>query len=361
MSWSWSIGRMFGIRIKIHFTFLLFVGWIAVSQGILTGEPLQAALSVLLMLLVFGCVLLHELGHALTARRFGVETRDIILLPIGGVARLERMPEKPSQEILVAVAGPAVNVAIALLLAGLMTAFHMSFSGLAFTGGLLEALLYINVVIVLFNMIPAFPMDGGRVLRALLAIRLPFLQATRIASYIGQGVAVLFGIAGIAMNHPMLLLVALFVFLAASEERAMVQSRTALRGVTAHEAMLTEFQVVDVSAPLQRVMDLLVAGSQTDFPVVQDGTPVGMLSRSELFAGLRTAGPDARVGEVMQADTSWVAPGEALESVVRRMQAARRSAMPVMVQGRLVGLVTIENVTELLMAQDALRRFQGAH
>lgn len=360
MSWSWSIGRIFGIRIKIHFTFLLFVGWIAVSQGILAGDVVQASLSVLLMLLVFGCVLLHELGHALTARRFGVATRDIILLPIGGVARLERMPEKPSQEILVAIAGPAVNVAIALVLAGLMGTFHLSLSGLAFTGGLLEALLYINIVIVLFNMIPAFPMDGGRVLRALLATRLSFVRATRIASYIGQAVAVGFGIAGIAMNHPMLLLVALFVFLAASEERAMVQSRSAMQGASARDAMLTDFQVIGADTTLQEAMNLLMAGSQTDFPVVQDGAPVGMLSRNELFHGLRTVGPEARVGQVMQADTAWVSPGESLESVVRRMQGARRSAMPVMAQGRLVGLVTIENVSELLMAQDAMRRFQGA-
>jgi Zn-dependent protease len=360
MSWSWSIGRMFGIRIKIHFTFLLFVGWIAVSQGILTGNAVQAGLSVALMLLVFGCVLLHELGHALTARRFGVSTRDIILLPIGGVARLERMPEKPSQEILVAIAGPAVNVVIALALAGVMTAFDMSLARLSFTGGLIEALLYINVVIVLFNLIPAFPMDGGRVLRAVLATRLPFLQATRVASYIGQAIAVLFGIAGIVMNHPMLLLVALFVFLAASEERSIVQNRSAMQGVTARAAMLTEFQVLEAGDTLQQAMDLLMAGSQSDFPVVHDGAPVGMLSRHELFGGLRSAGPGARVGEIMQTDASYVDPGEPLEAVVRRMQAGRRTAMPVMAQGRLVGLVTFENVTELLMAQDALRRFQGA-
>ncbi len=360
MSWSWSIGRMFGIHIKIHFTFLLFVGWIAMSQGLLTGDALQAGLSVTLMLLVFGCVLLHELGHALTARRYGVQTRDIILLPIGGVARLERMPEKPSQEMLVAIAGPAVNVVIALLLAGVMAALHFSMDRLSFTGSLLEALLYVNVVIVAFNMLPAFPMDGGRVLRALLAIRLPFVRATRIASYVGQGVAVLFGIAGIMMNHPMLLFVALFVFMAAYEERAMVRSRSVMTGLPVSAAMLTDFQVVDADATLQSAMDLLMSGSQSDFPVVHDDRPVGVLTRSELLAGLKQAGPDARVGEVMTPDQSYVDPGEPLQAVVQRMQAGRRTALPVMNQGRLVGLVTVENVSELLMARDALRRFQGA-
>jgi Zn-dependent protease/predicted transcriptional regulator len=360
MSWSWSIGRISGIRIKIHFTFLLFVGWIAVSQGILAGDTARALLSVTLMLLVFGCVLLHELGHALTARRFGVATHDIILLPIGGVARLERMPEKPSQEILVALAGPAVNVAIALVLGAIMVAFRMSLDRLSITGGLVESLLYINAVIVIFNLIPAFPMDGGRVLRALLAMRLPFVRATRIASYIGQGMAVLFGIAGLALNHPMLMLVAVFVFLAANEERAMVQSRTAMRGIPARAAMLTEFQVLEAGDTLEQAAARLVAGSQTDFPVVHEGVAVGLLCRDELVAGLREAGPAARVGEVMQPDQSYVDPGEPLEAVVRRMQASRRSALPVITQGRVVGLVTIENVSELLTAQDAVRRFQGA-
>jgi Zn-dependent protease len=232
MRWSLNIGSLFGIRLELHVTFLLFVGWIAVNQGLLTGDALQAAEAVVLLLLVFGCVVLHELGHALAARRYGIATRDIVLLPIGGVARLERMPEQPRQEILVAVAGPAVNVAIAALLYALMKAVeHPTDLAELLRGGVLETLLLVNVVMVVFNLVPAFPMDGGRVLRALLALRLPYMQATRIASAVGQGAALLLGVVGLFyLQNWTLAFIALFVFLAAGEERALVQTRTSLTG-----------------------------------------------------------------------------------------------------------------------------------
>lgn len=228
MRWSLNIGRLFGIRLELHVTFLLFVGWVAVDQGLLAGRPEAAFAAVVLTLLVFACVVLHELGHALTARRFGVATRDIVLLPIGGVARLERMPARPQQELLVAVAGPAVNVVIAVVLVLLMVLAGRSTALAALGDGLLETLLLVNVVMVLFNMIPAFPMDGGRVLRALLGLRLSFLQATRIAAGVGQGAAVILGAVGLFFFHNWVLtLAALFVFLAAGDERAMVQARMA--------------------------------------------------------------------------------------------------------------------------------------
>jgi Zn-dependent protease/predicted transcriptional regulator len=360
MRWSFGIGRLFGIRIELHVTFLIFIVWIAVAQGILGGEPGRALATVALMLLVFGCVLLHELGHALTARRYGIRTRDIILLPIGGVARLERMPEKPAQEILVAVAGPAVNVVIALVLAAVLVGLKVSMERLSFTGGLLESLLIVNVGIVVFNMIPAFPMDGGRVLRALLALRLPYVQATRVASFVGQGVAVLLGIGGLVSGNVMLVFVAMFVFLAASEERAIVQTRWSLSGLPVRAAMVSEFHVLDDSAPLQAALDLLMSGSQQDFPVLRGDQPVGLLSRSDLLGALRERGPTARVGEVLAAKQDFADPGEPLEDVLRRMRERNRSAFPVLHQGRLVGMVTLENVSELLMMQDALRRYERA-
>jgi Zn-dependent protease len=233
MRWSLNIGRILGIRVQVHVTFLLFVGWVAVDQGLLAGRPQAALAAVTLTLLVFACVVLHELGHALTARRFGVATRDIVLLPIGGVARLERMPDRPQQELLVAVAGPAVNVAIAAVLVLLMVLSGRPTALDVLGDGLLETLLVVNVVMVLFNMIPAFPMDGGRVLRALLALRMPYLRATRIASLVGQGAAVLLAAAGLFVLHNRVLpFAAVFVFLAAGEERAQVQARTAPAGPT---------------------------------------------------------------------------------------------------------------------------------
>jgi Zn-dependent protease len=231
MRWSLNIGRVFGIRLELHVTFLLFVGWVAVDQGLLAGRPEAALAAVGLTLTVFACVVLHELGHALTARRFGVATRDIVLLPIGGVARLERMPARPQQELLVAIAGPAVNVAIAIVLVLLMVLTGRPTALAQLGDGLLETLLLVNVVMVLFNMIPAFPMDGGRVLRALLALRLPFLQATRIAAGVGQVAALALGAVGVFFFHNWVLaFAALFVFQAAGKERALVQARTAPAG-----------------------------------------------------------------------------------------------------------------------------------
>ncbi|TMQ65137.1 MAG: site-2 protease family protein [Candidatus Eisenbacteria bacterium] len=358
MRWSLGIGTIAGIRVELHVTFVLFVGWVAISRGLLTGQLGPSLAAVALLLAIFACVLLHELGHALAARRYGIVTRDIVLLPIGGVARLQRMPDKPQQEIVVAIAGPAVNVAIAatLWLAG--DALGRPVVVEMMRGGALETLFAVNVLMVGFNMIPAFPMDGGRVLRALLALRLPYLKATRIASAIGQTIALLFGVIGFFYN-PMLMFVALFVFLAAGEEHAMVQTRASLVGLPARAAMITEFESLDVSDPLQRAVDLLMAGDQQDFPVLDRGAPVGILTRADLILALQRGGPTTPVGEVVAREGHVVDAGEPLEEVFRRMREKRCTALPVVSGGGLVGLVTLENVSELLLVQGALKRFSA--
>jgi len=358
MRWSVNIGRLFGIRVELHVTFLLFIGWIAVNQGLLTGDVKRAAMAVALLLLVFCCVVLHELGHALTARLFGIATRDIVLLPIGGVARLERMPEKPGQEMLVAVAGPAVNVAIAALLVLFMTLTGRSTDLAHFGDGLIESLLLVNVLMLLFNLIPAFPMDGGRVLRALLALRLPYLRATKIASAVGQGAALLLGVAGLFyFNNWMLAFVALFVFLAAGEERALVQTRTSLTGLPVRAAMLTDFRHLDVREPLRRAVEYLMTGSQQDFPVLEGLTLRGVLTRAGLVAALERRGLDVPVGEAMSPNPCSADADEPLEGVVSRMRGRDCSVVPVLEQGRLVGLVTLDNVGDLLLVRAALRRY----
>jgi Zn-dependent protease/predicted transcriptional regulator len=355
MRWSLRIGSIAGIRIEIHVTFLLYVGWIAVDRGLLSQHPAHALVSVALILLVFGCVLLHELGHALAARRYGIRTRDIILLPIGGIARLERMPDKPAQEIVVALAGPAVNVVIAALLWLMLGGVRSPDAFRPLEGGLLDSLLTVNILMVAFNLVPAFPMDGGRVLRAALALKLPYVQATRIAAIIGQGIALLFGVVGFFYN-PALMFVALFVFLAAGEEHALVRSRATLSGVPVRDAMISEFQVLDVSDSLQRAVDQLMAGAQQDFPVLAGSELAGLLTRAELLTALQKAGPETTVGDVVARDGQVAEPGEPLEEVLRRMREHRRSAMPVVSGGRLVGMVTLEHVSELLLVREALRK-----
>jgi stage IV sporulation protein FB len=224
MSWSLNIGSVAGTAIRIHVTFLLFLAWIF-GVNYFSGGPQVAWSSLLFVVLLFLCVLLHEFGHIFTARGFGVRTPDVILLPIGGVARLERIPEKPSEEFLIAIAGPAVNVVIALLLMAVgganLSAGHLSSTLEASNVSMVDRLAAVNLFLALFNLIPAFPMDGGRVLRALLASRLGYVRATEIAAMIGQGVALVLGFLGL-FGNPLLLFIAIFVYLAASSEAHLV-------------------------------------------------------------------------------------------------------------------------------------------
>lgn len=357
MRWSLAIGSIAGIRLELHVTFLIFLGWIALSTGLTTGDPIEAVASVVGILLIFGCVLLHELGHAMAARRYGIRTRDIILLPIGGVARLQRMPSKPSEELVVALAGPAVNVLIlgVLWLIGVRDAALRDLP----QAGLGGMLFFVNKVMVLFNMIPAFPMDGGRVLRALLAMAIPHVRATRIAAGIGQVLALGLGLVGLFTNQFMLLFVALFVFLAAGEERAMVETRSSLSGLAVSAAMVTDYHALDVRDPLQRAVDFLMSGDQQDFPVLDQLSPYGMLTRSDLVHALQRFGAAVPVGQVLPRAELFADAGEPLEAAIQRMREQGRSALPVLRDGGIVGMVTLENVSDLLAVRDALRRYAG--
>ncbi len=228
---SLHLGNAFGIPVYLHWTFFLLLGFVALSQLVASGSPLAALGGVVFVSAIFGCIVLHELGHALMARRFGIRTRDVTLLPIGGIARLERMPEDPRQELWVALAGPAVNVVIAgllgiwLFLTGIVPGGALSLTG----GSFLASLMTVNLALAAFNMLPAFPMDGGRVLRALLAQRTGYVEATVLAAKVGRGMAVVFGIVGLFWN-PMLVLVALFVWFGAGQEAEAVRRRAAFAG-----------------------------------------------------------------------------------------------------------------------------------
>lgn len=362
MRWSWRVGQLAGIPIFVHWTFLILIGWIAVSH-MLNGDGLGAAFQgIAFVLALFGCVVLHELGHALAAKRFGIPTVDITLLPIGGLARLERMPEDPRQELWVAIAGPAVNMVIAALLAVLVVAldgiprspFRLQFIGSDFFSNLL----WVNVMLVVFNLIPAFPMDGGRVLRALLAWSTgDYLRATQTAATIGQGLAILFALLGLfGIGSPMLLFIALFVFLGAQEESRLVQMRTLFDGVPVRHAMMTRFRTLSPADELTVAIDELLAGAQQDFPVVDEGRLVGMLPRHALFKAINDNLRQVRVGDVMLRDCDAVSDTEMLHPILSRMRGGGCSSLPVMRAGALVGLLSTENIGELMVIHSALSR-----
>ncbi|WP_342799702.1 site-2 protease family protein, partial [Methylacidimicrobium cyclopophantes] len=363
MRWAWKIGVVRGIGIYVHFTFLLLVTWVAVGSYMARGSAADAISSILFLIPLFAIIVLHELGHALTAQRFGIQTRDITLYPIGGVARLERMPDDPRQELLVALAGPAVNVVLAgllyliLVLRGTMeswSAVHWV------SGNLLLNLFWINVVLAGFNLLPAFPMDGGRILRALLATRMDAVRATQIAAAIGQSMAILFAVFGFLSHNPFLLFIALFVWMGAAQEASVAQVKTALASIPVSHVMMTEFHVLGPDDPLRVAVQHLLAGYHLDFPVVSDGEVLGILTRSNLVEGLSRYGEAAPVAEVMSRDFLTVDASEMAEVAIARLQQMEQRSAIVVRNGELAGLLSLENIGEFLLIRGALaRRRQG--
>ena len=356
MSWSINVGRIAGTAVRIHVTFLLFLGWIFLASWYSGGA--QAAWSGLaFMLLLFACVLAHEFGHIFTARAFGVATPDVTLLPIGGVARLERIPEKPSEELLVALAGPAVNVAIAVVLMVFAGASLQPQSLAAVESNqisMVDRLAAVNLFLAVFNMIPAFPMDGGRVLRALLAIRLGHVRATELAAAIGQFVAFGLGFLGL-FGNPLLIFIAIFVYLAASSEAQLVAMRAMSRDVPVSAAMMTQIARLAPQAHIDEAVETLLRTSQSEFPVVDgEGRLSGLLSRADMIRALKQLGPDARVADAMTAGIPTVSYRACLEEAVRLMQEKQAPGVGVLdAAGKFAGLITAETIGEMLMVREA--------
>ncbi|RDI57932.1 site-2 protease family protein [Microvirga subterranea] len=351
MGWSIPVGTVKGTVVRIHFTFLLFLVWIAVSHY--AGGGRDAALEgTIFVILLFLCVLLHEFGHVFAARRYGVQTPDITLLPIGGVARLERIPEEPSQELIIALAGPAVNVVIAAILLVALGGFLPPESVDVQNPGtsMLARLATVNVFLVVFNMIPAFPMDGGRVLRALLASRYGYQRGTQIAATVGQVLAFGLGLLGL-MGNPVLVFIAIFVYLGAAGEAHAVQMRQASRGMLAADAMITRFESLRPGSTVEDAVQCLIHTTQHDFPIV-DGAGIlrGVLTRDDMIRALRDQGPTTSVMAVMRGDIPVIHQRQPLEKALQLMQESQVPAIGVTDgASRLVGLITPENVGEMMM------------
>ncbi len=366
MRWSWKIGKVAGIGIHLHATFLVLLAWVGVdafSERRQWGDLFEGWGFILAL---FCIVVLHELGHALTARRFGIRTRDITLLPIGGVARLERLPEEPRQEMLVALAGPAVNLALAVFFFAILGGARelARLTGIQIDGApFLATLIWVNLGLAFFNLLPAFPMDGGRVLRAFLARRLNYARATNIAATIGQFLALLMGFAGLcslfgllgSFSNPFLMLIGLFVWVAAGQEASHVRMKSALGGLTVSQVMITQFHAVSPQEPLGWAAQLLLAGWQQDFPVVECGRLVGLLTRGALVDGLAQRGPQTPIAEVMARQFPSVSPGQRVEDALPRLRDAQGRSLMVVNDGQLLGILAGGTVGDYLLVQGALR------
>ena len=359
--WTLQIGTMFGIPIRVHATFILLLVWFAMWAAAWSRNVPR---EIVLILVLFACVLLHEMGHALMARRFGVATSEIVLYPFGGVARMQSMPSGWA-ELAIAVAGPLVNLVLAAICLAVMMAKNVplpSLRGSPLQSGLVQQMLLFNGMLLLFNMIPAFPMDGGRVLRAILALGLGQQTATRIASFVGQVLAVGFVVLGFKTGNFILAFIGLFVFLGATQEVAVQKNRTAVAGHTAREAMITQFQTLAPQDTLGRAADLLLATQQHDFPVLDGWNRIaGMMPRARLLEGLARSGRDTAVLDVMQRDPVTVPPEADLESVLQVLQGDPGRPLLVVENGLLRGMITFENLAEFIVLSRQLpRRPQSA-
>jgi len=357
MKWSFRIGRFAGIDVYMHVTFLLLISWVALLHW-RQGQSVAAAVAgIIFILVVFLCVVLHEFGHALTARRYGIQTRDIILFPIGGVARLERIPTNPLQELWVALAGPAVNVVIAVGLfvwLKITASFEPMQMLTVTTGPFLERIMAVNLFLVAFNMIPAFPMDGGRVLRAILATRQDYSRATQTAASIGQGIAVLFGFVGLFYN-PLLLFIAFFVWIGAAQEAGIAQMQSAVGRIPVEQAMMTDFKVLHRNDSLDRAIELTLAGAQKDFPVVDNGRIEGILTQTDLLKALSARDQHPTVTSAMQNNFVTVQSLEMLETAFAKLKDCNCHTLPVTFNRKLVGLLTMDNLGEYMRIQAALK------
>jgi stage IV sporulation protein FB len=351
MSWSLSLGSIVGVRIRIHLTFLIFLAWIGLAFWH-SGGGEAAARGIAYILLLFGCVVLHEFGHILTAKRFGAKTVDVILLPIGGLARMQGIPEKPREELLVALAGPFTNLIIASVLIAFIGPHALSFGlGRSLADlSILPSLAVANLFLALFNLVPAFPMDGGRVLRALLTYSVGRDMATTMAARIGHYLAVGLGVFGFLGGLPLLMLVAVFIYFGASAEYNHAQMRSFARGLVVSDVMMDQFSVLPVTKAIGDAVAVLVHSAQHDIPLVDGvGKPVAILTRNEIVQALHQHGQYFPVAEAARTGMTTVLANAALEEALQLMEEGAPAVAVVDVHGRLKGMLTLESLGQWMM------------
>lgn len=350
MKGSIKLFNIFGIAIRIHFTFLL----LPLIFGHFYGLK-----GLFLIFFVFFCVTFHELCHSLQARHFGVKVEQIILLPIGGIAAMKSIPEKPGQEFRISIAGPLFNITFALVLflpayflLGPENFFHPGIDSWPKT---FAYAFWVNPILALFNLLPAFPMDGGRMLRSFLAKKMDYGKATRIAVGFGHTFAVLFGFWGLTSFNPILILIAFFIFMAASSENMQVDLRLTLRKFSVKDVLPEQFFSVTVSTPISEVLALTLHSHQEDFPVIEDGKLVGLLTRADVILAIHQSGMQRLVKDVMKKDFPAVSVDDPLTKAHRLMEEWRIKAIPVLNRGQVVGIVSLEDISRIYLLMSGKR------
>ncbi|MEW6686168.1 MAG: site-2 protease family protein [Candidatus Edwardsbacteria bacterium] len=360
MKWSFNLIEIFGIKIKLHATFFLLIFLIAVVRGAEAGFAAGMS-SLFTVFLVFLCVMLHELAHSLVAKSYGIKVQDIILLPVGGVARMEKMPENPKQEILLAIVGPFLN----FFIAGLIFLPMILFGKIHFWKALPKVgesfssipvdLFIINLTLGLFNLLPAFPMDGGRILRGILAIKGNYTKATHIAAKVGQVMSFLFALIGFFLN-PLLILIAIFIYLGAEAEEQAVAFNYAIKGLKVRQVMASEFQSLLPKDTLAKALEMIYHGYQEDFPVIENSLLIGLLSKGRILQSLHHREKDTLVEAVMERHFLKVSPEDSLSEVHQRFLEKGRTVAPVLEEGRIIGMLTLEHIGKAVILLSARQR-----
>lgn len=361
MKWSLKIGKIVGIPVSIHWTFIILLGWIFISYYKIENDLQHAINGVIFIIALFICVALHELGHALAAKQFKIVTKSITLLPIGGMALMEKIPEKPIQELWVAIAGPLVNIVLAILL---FTFLHLTGSipetinaeqiQILKGNGFWLNLFLANIILAIFNLIPAFPMDGGRVLRALLAFKYDRALATKIAASIGQLLAIVFVFFGIFANI-WLVFIGVFIFLGAGSEAFLEKTKSALSGHTVNDVLMHQYTCLSPEDTLEKAVEILLNGQEQEFIIKKDNNVVGILTRQDLIRGLSEHGTASPILNVMSKDFLTFDTTMLLKDVYQKFISSKCTVAPVIHNTKFVGIIDKENIDELIMIKEALK------
>ncbi|MFC1631974.1 site-2 protease family protein [Candidatus Omnitrophota bacterium] len=359
MRGSIKLFTLFGIAIRIHLTFLLLplIVFITFSQEY--GGYIYGLRGIFVVFLVFCCVVFHELSHSLQARRFGIGVEQIILLPIGGIAGMKSIPEKPSEEFKISLAGPAFNIILAIVL--FLPAYYLLGPENLFRPGVetwirtFAYAFWINIMLAIFNLLPAFPMDGGRILRAFLASRMEYVKATRIAVGFGHTFAVLFGFWGLTSFNPILIIIAFFIFMAASSEGMQVELRSTLGRFSVKDVLPEQFTSITSVSPLSQVLSLTLHSHQEDFPVVDEGRLVGLLTRADIILAVQQAGMQQLTRNVMKKEFPVVQLSDSLTKAHKLMEQWRIKAVPVINRGQVIGIISLEDISRAYLLMSGRR------
>jgi Zn-dependent protease len=357
MKASIKLFRIFGIQVSVHITFLLLPLFIGLST--LTREGMMHALrSVILIFSVFFWVILHEVCHSIQARKRGGIVSEIILLPIGGISSMRGIPDKPRDEFAIAISGPLFNFISAAVLfypAYLLLGTALLRPSLDSWESMAASIYWINPTLGLFNLLPAFPMDGGRVLRSVLAQQMDYRKATGIAVRLGKIFAIGLGLWGLFGSSIILVLIAIFVYFAASQEEERVSIKAALKKFYVKDILSGEFIAPDPDISLNEILKIMFYSHQENFPVVETGRLLGFLTRGSIISAIHQFGTEGRVREVMMVNFPTVSPSDSLEDANKLMQESGLKALPVLEDGRVVGVVTLEDVARVYIITSAAK------